>query len=166
MFGYAYLDFQAACMSMKPLMADAPGPERLMHRAKSVCLHEIGHTLGLHDHYDEAGRRCVMHGTVSAEELYETAAYSSDFCPPCLGAIKDALKAIDAAAYDGLVVLPTPGGAENPGHRLLSQSGPAGTSSGDDFLGVEFDKFASIRLFDTHSDFGTQGHEFSPLFFG
>ena len=77
MSGYAYLDFQAACMSMKPLMADAPGPERLMHRAKSVCLHEIGHTPGLHDHYDEAGRRCVMHGTVSAEELYETAAYSS-----------------------------------------------------------------------------------------
>ena len=69
MFGYAYLDFQAACMSMKPLMADAPGLERLMHRAKSVCLHEIGHTPGLHDHYDEAGRKCVMHGTVSAEEL-------------------------------------------------------------------------------------------------
>ena len=51
-----------------------------------------------------------MHGTVSAEEPYETAGYSSDFCPPCLIGIKDALKAIDAAADDeGKRFIPTPG---------------------------------------------------------
>jgi predicted Zn-dependent protease len=119
MFGYAYLNFQAACMSMKPLISDDAGLERLMIRAKSVCLHEIGHTLGLLDHYDDAGRRCVMHGTVSAEELYETAAYSSDFCDSCFSAIKEALKAIDAAADDdGTRFIPTLG-ATFAGRYLL-----------------------------------------------
>jgi predicted Zn-dependent protease len=147
MFGYAYLDFQAACMSMKPLMADAPRLERLIHRAKSVCLHEIGHTLGLHDHYDEAGRRCVMHGTVSAQELYETAAYSSDFCPPCLDAIKAALKAIDAAAdEDRKCFIPTLGSTFAGRYLLRRFIDQGGMGAVWQALDISLSQFVAVKF--------------------
>lgn len=92
LFGYAYVGWAAACMSFKPLRTDGPDFERLMHRAKSICLHEIGHTLGLTDHTYESGLNCCMLGDVSMDSLFLTDAYSSDFCSDCLKAARQALQ--------------------------------------------------------------------------
>lgn len=84
LFGYAYVDLAAACMSMEPLLGDDPDSERLMQRAKSICLHEIGHTLGLDDHTYSSGAGCCMAGEVSEDCLELVDAFPSDFCHDCL----------------------------------------------------------------------------------
>lgn len=92
LFGYAYVGWAAACMSFEPILADSPSFQRLMHRAKSICLHEIGHTLGLVDHTYDTGLNCCMLGEVRQDSLFLTDSYSSDFCNTCLNAAKEALR--------------------------------------------------------------------------
>lgn len=93
LFGYAYVGWAAACMSFEPLQSDNPDFDRLIVRAKSICLHEIGHTLGLDDHTYDSGIDCCMLGEVSHDSLFLTDSYSSDFCRECLSSAKQALRA-------------------------------------------------------------------------
>jgi predicted Zn-dependent protease len=114
LFGYAYVGWAAACMSFDPLQVDNPDFERLMHRAKSICLHEIGHTLGLADHTYENGPDCCMLGEVSMDSLFLTDSYSSDFCGDCLRAARKALYAFGESIQSNRFV---------PGEGSLFSSG-------------------------------------------
>ena len=59
LFGFAYVDWPAACLSLASLAGDCPERERFLRRAKSIVLHEIGHNLSLPDHR-QAGVDCCM----------------------------------------------------------------------------------------------------------
>lgn len=91
LYGYAYVGWQAACMSLYPLKWDSPSPDTLTRRARSVCLHEIGHNLDLPDHPGNSGIDCCMIGEVSGLDHFEDAAYPINFCSSCYGTARQRL---------------------------------------------------------------------------
>ena len=124
LFGYAYVGWQAAVLSFYPLKGDSPDSDTLVRRARSVCLHEIGHNLDLPDHPMQYGTDCCMIGEVSAAGLYSPEAYPSVFCPTCKVTAKDRLKAF--AHVQGFSFKPGKGKVFSQRYELLEQLGEDG----------------------------------------
>jgi len=95
-FGYAYVEAPAACVSLAPLQMDRPSDKTLLKRAQSICLHEIGHTLGLIDHPEASGISCAMVGEVDAHRISDPESYPTHLCPQCLRQAREKMNAYGA----------------------------------------------------------------------
>jgi predicted Zn-dependent protease len=83
LFGYAYVEFPAAVVSLHALSWDDPSQECLIERASHIAVHEIGHTLGLDHHAYEDEVDCVMVGDEQVDSLETVDQGTSRFCAEC-----------------------------------------------------------------------------------
>jgi predicted Zn-dependent protease len=83
LFGYAYLGFPAAVISLHAMAQDDPSAELLIERASDIAVHEIGHTLGLDHHGYDDGIDCVMVGDDEIDSLETVDQGSCRFCAEC-----------------------------------------------------------------------------------
>lgn len=90
LFGYAYLSFPAAIVSLHALRSDEPSTELLIQRASGIAVHEIGHTLGLDHHEYDDGIDCVMVGDDEIDSLGTIDAGGCLFCDDCRRTITQA----------------------------------------------------------------------------
>lgn len=127
LFGYAYVGWPAACMSFHPLKQDAPDFETLMRRARSICLHEIGHNLDLPDHAYSEGIDCCMVGEVAFDSLSTVDSYSSKFCRSCLQVAQERLRAFADERAD--TFKPQPGASFAHRYELVDRAGEGGMGS-------------------------------------
>lgn len=127
LFGYAYMGWGAACLSLQFLQEDGPNPSTLVQRMMSVCLHEVGHNLGLTDHALADGIDCAMVGDVPAHRQFDPASYPTRLCPDCLAQARERMESFGAevgvrrlvpktgAIFDGRYELLEPAGAGGSG---------------------------------------------------
>ena len=87
LFGYAYLGFPAAVISLYAMSKDNPATELLIKRASNIAVHEIGHTLGLDHHGYDDGIDCVMVGDDALDSLETVDQRASVFCESCQKAV-------------------------------------------------------------------------------
>ena len=70
----------------------------------SVCLHEIGHTLGLDDHGFADGIDCAMVGDVPSHRQFDPASYPTQLCTACRAQALERMAAfgaeLDANAFN------------------------------------------------------------------
>jgi predicted Zn-dependent protease len=83
LFGYAYLGFPAAVISLYAMAQDDPSAELLIKRASDIAIHEIGHTLGLDHHSYDSGIDCVMVGDEDIDSLETVDQGNGRFCEKC-----------------------------------------------------------------------------------
>ncbi len=89
LFGYAYIGFPAAVISLHMLSFDKPEPELLIRRVIGVAVHEIGHTLGLDHHGYGDGIECVMVADVEVDSLETVDGGTALFCETCRQKVAD-----------------------------------------------------------------------------
>lgn len=124
LFGYAYVGWPSALLSFHLLKGDQPGMDTLVRRARSVCLHEIGHNLDLPDHPIEYGTNCCMIGEVDGADFYSPEAYPADFCPACQATARERLKAF--AEVQGAGFKPAGGKVFAQRYELITALGEGG----------------------------------------
>lgn len=127
LFGYAYLGWKASCVSLHPLKTDNPGKDDLIRRARSVCLHEIGHNLELPDHTYASGIQCCMVGEVPSGNLTNLDAYPSGFCDSCRTIAGQKLQNYSAGFKN--IFKPGPGLTFGHRYQLISLAGQGGFGS-------------------------------------
>lgn len=126
-FGYAYTGWPASCLSFHPLKWDTPDFPTFIHRARSVCLHEIGHNLDLPDHAYNGSIDCCMVGGIPDVGRGSMASYPSTFCQPCLKLAKERLRAF-AEERTGMFK-PQPGVSFTNRYELVDRAGEGGMGS-------------------------------------
>jgi predicted Zn-dependent protease len=93
LFGYAYLGFPAAVISLYAMKQDNPSAGLLIARASNIAVHEIGHTLGLDHHGYEDGVDCVMVGDDEIDSLETLDEGTCLFCEDCKQTLTEAFAA-------------------------------------------------------------------------
>gem|GEM_PF-1058474 len=124
-YGYAYLGWGAACLSLQLVREDGPDQATLVQRTLSVCLHEIGHTLGLDDHQAASGIDCAMVGDVPAHRQFDPASYPTKLCGACLSQARERMAEFGAEIADNRFV-PVVGAQFAGRYALLEPAGEGG----------------------------------------
>jgi predicted Zn-dependent protease len=124
LYGYAYMDGGAACISLQLLQEDQPDRATLVERMLSVCLHEIGHTLGLDDHRATDGIDCAMVGDVPTHRQFDPAAYPTKLCGACLVQARQRMQQFGAEVSQ--VMLPDAGALFGGRFELIEPAGEGG----------------------------------------
>lgn len=91
LLGYAYMRLPSACVSLHAIRLDSPPSGALLHRAQSICLHELGHTFGLDEHALSDRIDCCMVGEVPQGGLFDPAVYPKHYCDGCLRVARQAM---------------------------------------------------------------------------
>ncbi len=92
LFGYAWMPGHGAVVSLDALRSEGADTAQVIERSLKICVHELGHNLGLDHHDYEEDIDCVMTGDEEEDSLDSIDSGTWKFCAACQKKVNRALR--------------------------------------------------------------------------